>query len=417
MKRAIRVLVPVVLAAICAGSRAQGTGGGSDSFVNNDIQNTNYQSALGIGGGNADSTSTSSSVAQGGDSVSWSNSVSEGGDGIGWSNSTSEGGIGWSDSDSYSILSLNTVSNYQSRVPPLTTYPPYLPMWNHGGWGTINAYFPNGPTSDDQVYQRAFDTSDPDDVRELKGILGSLPHSGPLEAIGGLLNNVRVLFGGPDNFHRGRGFEIANSLIRDRRPDGKPLLVFIDSYIDAALLKEEGYAYVGRLSLEGKSTHNWDLVYDATVAETLPWDVDILLISGGMKGVTEGSNMSFPSAAGGYSQANYSLSLFGGRSKGVTEGKGEAVLSASGYRYCPELIQRRKIPQSLYERIRIRPKQAAAAAAPGPSQAAVQPTAAQELVAMPESEKNKKPGVEMSRELYDMAGFAGNQQVEHVTLR
>ena len=93
-------------------------------------------------------------------------------------------------------------------------------------------------------------------------------------------------------------------------------------------------------------------MYDAAVAEALPWDVDVLLISGGMKGVTVGSNVAFPGAAGAYSQANYSISLLGSVSSGITEGKGKAVISAVGYRFWPDLANRRRIPQSFYDSIR-----------------------------------------------------------------
>jgi hypothetical protein len=71
-----------------------------------------------------------------------------------------------------------------------------------------------------------------------------------------------------------------------------------------------------------------------------------------MKGVTVGSNVSFPGAAGAYSQANYSISLLGSVSSGITEGKGKAVVSAAGYRFWPDLASRRQIPQSFYDSIR-----------------------------------------------------------------
>jgi hypothetical protein len=88
------------------------------------------------------------------------------------------------------------------------------------------------------------------------------------------------------------------------------------------------------------------------VAEALPWDVDILLVSGGMKGVTVGSNLTFPSGAAGYSQSNYSLSLFGAAATGITEGKGKAVVSGEAYRFAPLAVERRRIPEALYDRIR-----------------------------------------------------------------
>jgi hypothetical protein len=145
-----------------------------------------------------------------------------------------------------SSVSVNAFSNVDSRTPPLTTFPPYLPYWTHGGWGTIKAYFPNGPTPNDGVYETTFDPKDEQDMRELKKVLTALPHKGPLELLGGMLNDVGSVFGGPDMYHHGRGFQIADSIMRERRPERKPLLVFIDSNVDTQLLAEQGYAYVGR---------------------------------------------------------------------------------------------------------------------------------------------------------------------------
>jgi len=181
-----------------------------------------------------------------------------------------------------------------------------------------------------------------------------LPYSGPLDLIGGIFNGVRAVLGGPDYFHRGRGFEIANALIRDRRPEGKPILVFIDSNVGRELLTRAGYAYVGRVSLEGDVNRNWDQVYDAAIAEALPWDVDILLISGGMKGVSVGSTLAFPGAAGAYSHTSYSLSFLGAKTSGVTEGKGKAMVSAEGYRYWPAALIKRRIPKTFYDRIHVK---------------------------------------------------------------
>ena len=302
---------------------------------------------------------------------------------------------------------VNTVSNYKSRTPPISMFAPHLPYWAHGGWGTVTGYFPNGPNSDDQVYERRFNPCDPDDMRELRSVLESLSYDGPLNALGGILNGVGAVFGGPDNFHHGRGFEIANSLIRTPRPKGKPLLAFIDSNVDRNLLREAGYAYVGKVGLEGKMDRNWDHVYDAAIAETLPWDVDILLISGGMKGITVGSNVAFPVAGGAYTQVNYSLSLLGGVSSGITEGKGKALVSAEGYRYWPAVVNRRRIPEYLYDRIRL------TAQKPEPTQDSAK--AAQE--APPARMKKKAPGIRVSHELFEMAGFEEGQRVDYVTIK
>jgi hypothetical protein len=303
--------------------------------------------------------------------------------------------------------SISTISDYKTRTPPISMFPHQLPYWTHGGWGTVTAYFPNGPNSDDQVYERRFNPGDPDDMRELRSVLESLSYEGPLNALGGILNGVGVAFGGPDNFHHGRGFEIANSLVRTPRPRRKPLLVFIDSNVDRNLLKEAGYAYVGKVSLEGKVNRNWDHVYDAAVAETLPWDVDILLVSGGMKGVTIGSNATFPVAGGAYTQLNYSLSLLGGVSSGITEGKGKALVSAEGYRYWPAVVNRRRIPEYLYDRIRL----TAQKPQPTPDSA----KAAQEV--SPAKTKEESPGIRVSQELFDLAGFEEGQRVDYITIK
>ena len=349
--------------------------------------------------------------------------------------------------------------NSESKTPPLTTFPPYLPYWNHGGWGTIKAYFPNGPTANDQIYETTFDPNDPRDMHEVRSVLRALPHRGLLAAAGGMLNSVAVvLFGKPDTYFHGRGIEIADSIVRDRRPEGKSLLVFIDSNVDMKLLGEEGYAYMGKVSVEADTDRNWDQAYKAAVAEALLWDVDILLVSGGMKGVTTGTNITFPSAAAGYSQVNYSLSLLGGKATGITEGKGKAILSAEAYRYAPQRVERRRIPAVIYDRIRSRPwpvsimneaapaptqvserigperygsagdstTQAAPAsvavcpAAGGPAQAVIPvpaPASASARRVEPRQPACIGPGITMSRELYDLAGFPNDQQVGYVTVR
>ena len=369
MKKLIAAFIPMLMvvggAYATGGSRGHPHGDGDTMIeVRSDIDTTQFQDVSVVGGG--DSASDSSAVAVGGDTESISSSGAS--------------------------IDTTTISNYRTRTPPVSVFPPYLPYWNHGGWGTIKAYFPNGPNSDDQVYERTFNAGDCRDMEELRGVLGSLPYDGPLDVLGGILNGVGVVFGGPDNYHHGRGFEIANSLIRTRRPCGKPLVVFIDTNVDTRLLKEAGYAYVGQVSLEGRVERNWDHVYDAAVAEALPWDVDILLISGGMKGVTVGSNLAFPLAGGAYSQMNYSISLFGGASNGITEGKGKAVVSAAGYRYWPHVINRRKIPEFIYDKIQAkrRPTQKREKAAPEIS---------------PVTRKEKIRGVEVSQQLYELAGF------------
>jgi hypothetical protein len=405
MKRFIAVLIPVLM--IAAGAYAHGgtptptpnpTAVNTQVGIENNIDTRQYQNVSLDGGGN--------------------------------SSSTAYGGSSKSDATSNSGASINTssVSNYETRTPPLSVFPPYLPYWNHGGWGTVKAYFPNGPNNDEQIYERVFDPDNEADMKELRGVIESLSYENPLGVIGGLLNGVGVAFGGPDNYHHGRGFEISSSLVRTRRPEGKPLLVFIDTNVDTNLLREAGYAYVGKVSLEGKVDRNWDQVYDAAIAETLPWDVDMLLISGGMKGVTVGSNLSFPGAAGAYSQANYSISLFGSVSSGITEGKGKAILSAQGYRFCPKAAKRRKIPETFYRRIRaqvssritepaVQGRNAHRTRRQAPSATTLQSSVGTARHVTPMARKKPRPGVEISQELYDMAGFSEDQHVDNLIVK
>ena len=260
-------------------------------------------------------------------------------------------GIGRSKSFSNSGASINTTSNVRGRTFPLNNLPAYLPLWQHGGWGTVKGYFANGPTAEDTVYERTFNPRDPQDMDQLRGVLTAIPHTGVFSTAGGLWNGITKMLGGPDRFHHGRGFEIANSIIRHRRHYRKPLMVFIDSEIDKKILFKAGYAYVGKISVEGKHNRNWDQVYNAAIAEALPWDVDILLISGGMKGVTVGSNSAYPNASMGYSQLNYSLSLGGSNAKGVTEGKGKPVLSAEAFRFSPRMGRKQRLPRQFYHRL------------------------------------------------------------------
>ena len=388
--------IVLLVGAACGGAWANP--GGAVVGVENNVTGTFNQDTSLIGGGNAESLSTSdadsSSIATGGES----SSTSAGGTGLGYSTST---------------LNFNptSVTNYKTRTPPVGGMPPYLPLWNHGGWGTIKGYFSNGPTSDDTVYERTFDPGDSEDMCELRGIIEAIPYRGPLEVVGSVFNGIGAAFGAPDRYHRGRGFEIASSLVRDRRPEGKPLLVFIDSNVDRGLLRRAGYTYVGKVSMEAKETLNWDQAYNAAVVEAVPWDVDILLVSGGMKGVTVGSNLSFPTGSMGYSQVNYSLSLLGGTAKGVTEAKGKPVMSAEAYRYCPRLAHKRRVPGLFYEKMKAR-----YGMVQGQEGAAVSGLQQPQSSAPVNTTPGVK-GVDMSQELYQMAGFQAGQQVDMVTIR
>ncbi len=230
----------------------------------------------------------------------------------------------------------NEKPNMQAPV----AYPPYLGMWTHGGWGTLRLYFPNGPATDAAVYERQFNPSDFDDMRDLRGVISSMPHKGPLEVLGAIFN--------PDGYHYGRGVRLlGNSLVRNRRPEGKPLAVINITGVEKGFLKDHGYVYVGTVSMEGDANRNWDQVEICMVQETLRWDVDIVLLNGGMKGITAGSTNS-NGGAGAAGQPNYSFSVFGATSKGVTEPKGKAMVSGEGYRLDSKLVAKRGIKVGHY---------------------------------------------------------------------
>jgi len=323
MKKIINIFVALLL--LFAVTQAFGDGG----YLPGSSANSNSSSQV---NSSQNQTVFSQGFAQGGNATSDSIAVS-------------------GDSGAIANISTNSTSNYETRTPPVSMFPPYLPTFSHGGWGTIQAYFPNGPNGNDSMYERAFYTDSKSDVKELKGVMNSLPYDGPLSFVGGILNGIGTIFGGPDNFHHGKGFEISNSIVRKRRPEDRPLYILIDSNINRDYFRKTGYTYVGKISLEGKVDRNWDLVYKAAIAEVLPWDVDVMLVSGGMKGVTVGTNTTFPGIAGAYSQTNYSVSMLGGRATGITEGKGVAMVSAECFRYNPAAADSRGIPEEFYKQV------------------------------------------------------------------
>lgn len=340
MKKDIKIL-SIVLFFICFqifsvyGETCTTCGDPSTVLSTNEVTSLNNQTMQGQGYGYGEG---GSAYAVGGNSNSNANSDSD---------SIAVSG----DSGAIANITTNSTANYESRTPPVSMLPPYLPTYSHGGWGTIQAYFPNGPTSNNRMYERSFYPDSKLDMKELKSVVDAMPYDGPLSLLGGIFNGVGTLFGGPDNFHHGRGFDIASSVVRKRRPESRPLYILIDSNINRDYLNTTGYVYVGKISIEGKAERNWDQTYKAAIAEALPWDIDIMLVSGGMKGITVGSTTTFPSAAGAYAQTNYSVTLLGGKSTGITEGKGKAMVSAECYRYYPQAARQRMIPERFYNTI------------------------------------------------------------------
>lgn len=331
--------------------------------------------------------------------------------GGGSSSSYSEGGDARSKSSSGASVNYapSSNSNYETRVQPPGFVPPYLPMWQHGGWGTVEGYFPNGPTTDDGAYERVFNPDDKDDIRMLKRLLRSAPYANGLNAIGGIFTSSLKT-------HRLRGFNIANAVLRDKRPKGKTIMLMIDDNIDRDLLKKAGYAYVGKISAEGDATRNWDQCYGAIIAESIPWDIDMVLISGGMKGVTVGHNIAF-GGGGGYSQVNYSLSLFGSKSSGVTEGKGKPMLSAECYRYNPQLSNKRNKPREFYQMLQARYAQdTPTIQVPGINPALPASAASPGVTTMQTDvpKLNYQGGVPVNAALMEMAGIQQRHYVEYV---
>jgi hypothetical protein len=332
---------------------------------------------------NNNSVSVAGSNAYGG-------SGGQGGTGYGGTGYGYGGAGGVSDSSSSSSVNVN----YEQRTGIVHPQSPYLPYWDHAGWGLSEAYFANGPTADQSVYERSYNPRDPEDMEQLRRTLKAVPNKGFLSIIPGIFNQISVVFGGVDKYHHGRGFQISNSLVRNRRPTGKPLMVLYSNDIDRRVFKKADYAYVGKVSVEGHQDRNWDQIYYATMAEVLPWDVDILIIDGGMKGVSVGTNSS-TSGGAGFSQANYSVSLMGGVSRGITEAKGKPVISAEAFRYSPRLRFKRSISRQFYSSLKSR-----------------YPELQQARPVTYSNPTGGTQGIQVRPEILDMAGFAPGQQVD-----
>jgi hypothetical protein len=358
---------------------------GGSIGVGNTIGNQNTDFGRGNVVRNSPVNNTSLNVAG---SNAYGGSGGQGGTGYG---GTGYGGSGGA-SDSASSSSVNV--SYKDRTDLLYPSSPYLPYWNHGGWGRSDAYFSNGPTDDKSVYERSYNPRDPEDMDQLRYTLEAVPYQGILSIIPGIFNQIGLVFGLADNYHHGRGFQISNSLVRERRPKGKPLMVLYSDDIDRRVFKRANYAYVGKVSVEGHQNRNWDQVYYATIAEMLPWDVDIIVIDGGMKGVSVGSNTTTGGGAG-FSQANYSISLMGGVSNGITEAKGKPVISADAFRYSPRLRFKRSISRQFYSSLKSR-----------------YPDLQQAMPVAYANPTGGTPGIRVRPEVWNMAGFAPTQKVD-----
>jgi hypothetical protein len=152
--------------------------------------------------------------------------------------------------------------------------------------------------------------------------------------------------------------------------------------------------------------------------------------------------------------------MFGAVSSGITEGKGKAIVSAAGYRYCPAVAKRRRIPQAFYDRFqaKVQPAQKSEEVVrlippadetqmyidmpeekpsvtvqeqfpeiekepltvvleelpPAPTKEKCAPLAKEKRTVIP---RKKRPGVRVSRELLEMAGFPEHQQIYNLMIK
>ena len=272
---------------------------------------------------------------EGGDSDATSIAVSEGGEGgQGGAGGQSSAGAGASADNT---INTTSISNYEVKTPPLPVPAPYLPFAQHGGWGVIETFFQNGPNGDLAAYAQKFNPSDKQQMKELRNISNK-----------GLIEGLISLFG--DN-----KIKITESLVKTPRKEGKVLRTIPGVIGAREKLQEAGYISVGKIGCRGTLDHNWDHVYLASVEEALKWDIDIILVDGGMKGVTIMKNGTFPGIAGAYGQANYSISALGVTADGITEASGRPVLSAEAYRYDPITLEKRRVSREFYNRIGLEP--------------------------------------------------------------
>jgi hypothetical protein len=187
---------------------------------------------------------------------------------------------------------------------------------------------------------------------------------------------------------------------------------------------------------ETKEDQNWDHVCDAALTKALL----------GVEGAC--------------SQANYSVSIFGTVSSGITEGRGKTLVSVVGYRYYPDAANGGRIPQAFYDKIqemlklvqqneegfqRIslaeetemyfeifeeKPSVTIQEQYPELDKEPfvvdlkdVPPPAVKKICTPIVKEKQtavhkmKRPGIKVSRELFEMAGFPEHLQIHNLTIK
>ena len=256
--------------------------------------------------------------------------------------------------------STSIVKTREQKVYPPGTSHPFHMYVNHGGWDLLKGYFVGGPSGDLTVYERQYTPSNKKDMDELYGVLEGMEHDRLIDLPFDILNTAWRLCGWaytagqatPARLpHRFRGIEVENGFLKDKRPKDLPLMVFVDGSLNLSKLKAAGYVDVGTTTARADNTsRTWDQVEASIVAETLPWNIEIIIISGGMKGISVATNDSIPVAIGAGSN-DVGFTLQGATAKGATEGVAKAMIRARGYRKDPVRMKRISIP-SKYDAFR-----------------------------------------------------------------
>jgi hypothetical protein len=251
----------------------------------------------------------------------------------------------------------------------------------------------NSPSRDVRVYERLFRPNDFWDMEKIRRIIRSAPYMGPIECLGGVLNEIGVALGASDRIHYGRGFLISSSVDRRMRPDGKPIRVVLDRHASPERLKKARCTYVGKVYIVGQFHHTWDHVYYAALAEVIPWDVDILVIDTDLNTSRPWKPRCAPSKPP--CTGRHHICLPCPLPVSPPPPCGRPVLSAEAYRRYPRRISK---AQGLPGKIR--------ASMPKKSKTRVPQPCPQNTV-----------GITMSRRLFALAGFTPQDRVYNVVLR